>query len=187
MLNSVNRELNPINRTMKALDLLNDLLRHMEWADAAVWHVVLSSPAASGDERIKNWLHHIHMVQHAFIDVWREQAHSANAGSELALTELSEWGRKFNQLAVTHLQTLNEEDLDKPMVMPWAKYLTKHLGRDPNVTTKGETILQVAAHSTYHRGQVNARLRELGSEPPLVDYIAWIWFGKPTANWGARK
>jgi uncharacterized damage-inducible protein DinB len=40
-------------------------------------------------------------------------------------------------------------------------------------------------HSTYHRGQVNARLRELGIEPPLTDYIAWIWFGRPEAEWPA--
>ncbi len=169
---------------MKTLDLFQDLFRHMEWADAAVWRAVLSSSAAANDERIKNWLHHIHMVQHAFINVWREQPHSANAGSELALAELPEWGGQFHQLAAGYLQTLSEEDLDSPMVMPWAKYLTKHLGRDPDGTTKGETILQVAEHSTYHRGQVNARLRELGSEPPLVDYIAWIWFGKPAVDWG---
>lgn len=170
---------------MKALDLLKDLFRHMEWADAAVWRAVLNSPSALADERIKNYLHHIHMVQHAFINIWREVPHSANAGSELALTELPEWGGQFHQLAFAYLQTLREEDLDKILVMPWAKYLTKHLGRDPDVTTKGETILQVAAHSTYHRGQVNARLRELGSEPPLVDYIAWIWFGRPAAEWSA--
>lgn len=47
----------------------------------------------------------------------------------------------------------------------------------------GETMIQVAMHSQYHRGQINTRLRELGAEPPLVDYIAWIWFGRPDAAW----
>jgi uncharacterized damage-inducible protein DinB len=51
--------------------------------------------------------------------------------------------------------------------------------------TLAETMLQVASHSTYHRGQVNARLRELAGEPPLVDYIAWIWFGRPAPEWNA--
>jgi len=41
----------------------------------------------------------------------------------------------------------------------------------------------VALHSLYHRGQVNARLREVGGTPPLVDYIAWLWFGRPAAEW----
>jgi uncharacterized damage-inducible protein DinB len=44
-------------------------------------------------------------------------------------------------------------------------------------------MFQVTSHSTHHRGQVNARLRALGGEPPLVDYIAWVWFGKPAADW----
>lgn len=168
---------------MKTLDLLNDLIRHMDWADATVWRAVLSSPNAAADERIKNWLHHIHMVQHAFMNVWTSQPYSGEAGKDFDPAALANWGREFHQLAAAHLASLNEDDLDGQMNMPWAKFLTKSLGRDPSGTTKGETILQVAAHSNYHRGQVNARLRELGSEPPLVDYIAWIWFGRPAADW----
>ena len=61
----------------------------------------------------------------------------------------------------------------------------QRLGRKPSGTTVGETGLQVALHSTYHRGQVTARLREVGGEPPLVDYIAWVWLGRPAAEWPA--
>ena len=43
--------------------------------------------------------------------------------------------------------------------------------------------LHLALHTAHHRGQVNARLRELGAEPPLVDYIAWLWKGRPDAMW----
>ena len=67
--------------------------------------------------------------------------------------------------------------------MPWAKQIEAQLGRPPAISTLADTCFQVASHSTYHRGQVNARLRELGAEPPLVDYIAWIWFGRPTPSW----
>jgi uncharacterized damage-inducible protein DinB len=38
-------------------------------------------------------------------------------------------------------------------------------------------------HTVYHRGQVNARVRALGGEPPLVDYIAWLWLGRPAPEW----
>jgi hypothetical protein len=62
-----------------------------------------------------------------------------------------------------------------------------HPGRDIASPTLAETILQVASHSTYHRGQVNTRLRQLGAEPPLVDYVAWIWFDRPAADWPARS
>ena len=50
-------------------------------------------------------------------------------------------------------------------------------------TTVGETTLQVPMHTVYHRGQVNARVRALGGEPPLVDYIAWLWLGRPAPEW----
>jgi uncharacterized damage-inducible protein DinB len=43
--------------------------------------------------------------------------------------------------------------------------------------------MQVVLHSTHHRGQIVARVRELGGNPPLVDYIGWIWLGKPAAAW----
>ena len=42
-------------------------------------------------------------------------------------------------------------------------------------------MLQVALHSMYHRGQINARLRDFGGNPPLVDFIAWVWLGRPAA------
>ena len=44
-------------------------------------------------------------------------------------------------------------------------------------------MIQVAMHTAYHRGQINTRVRELGGEPKLVDFIAWIWYGKPKADW----
>ncbi len=31
----------------------------------------------------------------------------------------------------------------------------------------------------------DARLRDVGGEPPLVDYIAWIWFGRPAPAWSS--
>ena len=49
--------------------------------------------------------------------------------------------------------------------------------------TLEETMLQVASHSTYHRGQINTRFRERGGDPPSVDFIIWVWLGKPKADW----
>jgi uncharacterized damage-inducible protein DinB len=69
--------------------------------------------------------------------------------------------------------------MTRPVVMPWAEEAARQRGMTPRRPTLAETVFQVTSHSTYHRGQVNARLRAVGGEPPLVDYIAWIWFGRP--------
>ena len=37
-------------------DTLRELMRHMEWADACVWRVVLSHPPALQDERLRTLL-----------------------------------------------------------------------------------------------------------------------------------
>ncbi|HEV2912889.1 MAG TPA: DinB family protein [Pyrinomonadaceae bacterium] len=168
---------------MNTLELLRDLFRHMEWADALVWRAVLSSEAARMDAVVKGRLHHSHMVQRAFLTEWRGWPHTTNAGSELELADLAEWGRDYHALASEYLATLAETSLDKPLVVPWARMVARRLGREPSAPSLGETLLQVAAHSTYHRGQINTRLRELGGEPPLTDFIAWVWSGKPSPEW----
>jgi len=58
-----------------------------------------------------------------------------------------------------------------------------HLGFEPGPTTLAETMVQVYAHTGHHRGQVISRLRDLGSTPPLVDYLAWLWQHRPAAVW----
>ena len=78
----------------------------------------------------------------------------------------------------------------------WARYLDTQtdadmtrvihyhsLKGDPFQSALGDILAHVPVHGQHHRGQVNARLREIGGEPPLVDYIAWIWFGRPAPDW----
>jgi len=49
--------------------------------------------------------------------------------------------------------------------------------------THAESVVQVAMHTTYHRGQVATQIRALGGEPPLTDFVVWIWLGKPEPEW----
>ena len=50
------------------------------------------------------------------------------------------------------------------------------------VHTLGESMLQVFLHTQHHRGQVCMRLRELGVVPPTVDFILWLWSGRPAED-----
>lgn len=71
------------------------------------------------------------------------------------------------------------KDWGREVRFPWADQLVARFGA-AQPATLSESVLQVALHSTYHRGQINARLRELGGDPPLVDFIVWIWRGRPS-------
>ncbi|HWS53910.1 MAG TPA: DinB family protein [Pyrinomonadaceae bacterium] len=168
---------------MTDTDTLADLYRHMEWADAAVWGAVLRSDGARADAKLRELLRHLHLVQRAFLRAWRGEEAGAPYPEFDDAAPLMEWGRAYYAEARAHLASLGGESLSGPLPVPWASMVERRLGRPPEVTSLGETLLQVALHTTYHRGQVNTRLRELGGEPPLTDYIAWLWQGRPAPAW----
>ena len=165
-------------------EFLRDAYRHMEWADAEVWAAVpLDGPP---DPRLRLLLVHVHTVQRAFLWMWTAKPLTdafRTPESFATLDEVRTWAQPLYDELQAFLFLQNDESLAAPFELPWAKLIEPQIGRPASITTIGETCFQVASHSTYHRGQINARLRELGAVPPLVDYIAWVWSGKPTPSW----
>src|SRR6266513_2419456 len=97
------------------LSLLRELYDHMGWADAAVWRAALAHPAAADDAALRNKFMHIHMVQRAFLSVWRGR------GPEFpetfaTLADVARWGRDYHDDVQSHLGALDDSTLDRPMV-----------------------------------------------------------------------
>ena len=169
---------------MTALSYLMDLAQHCEWADAAVWHAVLGSTEGSRDPRITTGLHHIHTVQHVFRQAW--------SGEPLQVREMAEfqdphllaaWGRDAHAQIQSFLAAADVEQVERELALPWAARIEERLGRSAHRLTVGESALQVILHTAHHRGQVCTRLREVGGEPPRVDFIVWVWAARPEADW----
>ena len=156
----------------------------MEWADAAVWTAVLQADGAADDRQLRNTLLHLHGVQQGFLSIWTD-GHQAfpKAESFSDLPSVRQWAQPYYTNAIRFLETADETSLGKELRVPWVEGLERRLGKSVENPTLAETAFQVASHSTYHRGQVNRSLRQLGGTPPLVDYIAWVWFGRPAAEW----
>lgn len=165
------------------LEDLKGFFAHMEWADAQVWTAALSNAGAADDAALRAKLSHTHGVQRAFICVWQNVTVVRPPADPPDLRTTLAAARAYYRDLAQFVPTLAEEDLARPTVMPWSRGFAEYLGREPTVTTLAETMTQVAMHSTYHRGQVNTRLRELGVEPALTDYIGWLWFGRPAPVW----
>ncbi len=170
---------------MNTLTLFRELSRHTEWADAVVFTAINANPAAQEDERLLGILRHLHLVQKVFLDVWRNEPVNPEETGSFSVPELEQYVRK-NHLAIGCFHdTLTAGMLDDAVKLPWAGLVSRNLGFEVAKPTIGETLMQVHAHSSYHRGQVNARLRDLGIGPPMTDYIAWVWAHKPSAQWPA--
>lgn len=160
--------------------LTADLLKHGEWADALVWSAV--HRVSRNDERLTHLLRHYHTVQWAFLGVWRGKVDEADFAIERDLEALEQWARQYHREAAA---AASELQFDRQANVPWAEHVAKRYGIVHAVTI-GETLVQVAMHSQYHRGQVNARIRDLGADPPLIDFIMWLWLGRPAPAWKVR-
>ena len=167
---------------MNLIDL-RDLYLHMEWADALVWSAVFKSEPALGDQKLSDYFYHLHLVQHAWLRAWRRESVDASFPTFADAASVRDWGRSYYGEIFGHLDSLTDEETAKPMQLPWAELVEKQIARAPASISVAETMQQIPLHSLYHRGQINARLREVGGEPPTVDYIVWIWLERPRACW----
>jgi len=169
---------------MSNSDNISSLLNHMKWADAEVWKKVLSFPSAENDERIKKLLYHLHQVQYAFYFLWNEQPLEIPKPEEFTdLKSIAKWGIDYQQKLNEFLSSEKANEKDKIVQIPWSVFIERKIGKKVIPATLEETMMQVTSHSTYHRGQINTRFRELGGEPASVDFIVWIWLGKPKEDW----
>ena len=81
-----------------------------------------------------------------------------------SLDALRAWWSKVRAERDAYIASLGEADLEREMEMPTTAGATyRHRYAD--------MFRHLANHSTYHRGQVAAMLRQLGEKPPSTDLI----------------
>ena len=159
--------------------LLRDLYGHQEWADAEHFRAIGVHPAARDDKAIRDRLHHIALVQRAFLWMIGDRQETfviTKAEDYRSFEAVYSYAHEHHGRLAPAIAALTEHRLAESIVVPWFS--------DPPLSlTVGEALMQGAMHSHYHRGQNATRLRELGGEPPPTDYIVWLWKGRPQADW----
>jgi len=145
---------------------------------------VLERVEAALDSKVEYWLHHIHLVQHVFLHLWRSEPVGLPELSEFPdPPSLARWGRTAHEGVQSFLADADDAELQRELVFPWAAEMEEKWKRPIQPVRLEQSAVQVAMHSAHHRAQIATRLRELGTEPPLTDFIAWLWWDKPDAEW----
>ena len=127
------------------------LLEHAGWADALVWRAVLGLGVEDAELREK--LHHLHLVQYAYLSFWRQEPVSApDMASFPTLDSMADWARRYYRDLPSYLDTLAPEATTRDVQFPWSARLVERFG-EARPATWAESVLQVAMHSSYHRGQ----------------------------------
>jgi len=157
---------------------LEELYAHQEWADAEHWRAFEAHPPALADKAIRERLHHIHLVQHAFL--WMTSPRTeAFANLKLedfpSISDVKRYAREGLAQLNDFVNSLDNAHADEMIEVIWF--------RPPAKISVRQALTQAAMHSHYHRGQNATRLRELGGCPPTTDFIIWLHKGQPKAVW----
>lgn len=157
--------------------MLADLFAHQEWADAKHWRALRAHGTALADPAVRARLHHIHLVQNGFLSAVADRPFLMTQPEDVAEDDkLLSWARQTHRSLREVVAGMTPDRLAETIAIPWFQ-------DPPLAITREQALMQCAMHSHYHRGQNAVRLRELEGKPPLVDFIAWLWQGKPEGQW----
>ncbi len=126
------------------------LLGHAEWADALVW----ASVADGGleDDELRARLHHLHVAQWAYLHAWRaEPVKPRELGTFPTMVAVRAWAREYYRELPVYLASASGQDVEREVRFPWAERLVQRFGHVPPASW-AESVLQVALHSSHHRG-----------------------------------
>jgi uncharacterized damage-inducible protein DinB len=157
---------------------LHELFSHQEWADAEHWRAFEAYSAALADRAIRERLHHIHLVQSAFLWVVGSRTSKfviAKVEDYPNMADLKSFALNYHSEMSAVLGAMDEDRLAAMIEVPWFQ--------PPLKISVRHALMQAAMHSHYHRGQNATRLRELGGVPPGTDFIEWLRQGQPAARW----
>jgi uncharacterized damage-inducible protein DinB len=156
-----------------SLATLNELFDYNYWARdrqlqacAGLTGEQFLRPLGNSFPSLRDTLTHLLAVEWMWLERWRGQSpRTLLAPDEFpTLAALSQRWQTVEREMREYVAGLTEEALECPVTC---------------VSTRGQTwtyplwrmILHLLNHQSYHRGQVTALLRQLGAQPPKVDFL----------------
>ena len=156
-----------------SLSVLKELFAHNYWARdrqlqacAALSGEQFLRPLGNSFPSVRDTLAHLLAVEWLCLERWRGRSPRVLLPSEdfPTLATLCHRWNTVEQEMMRYLAELTEGALEEPITC---------------VGTRGNTwtyslwrmMVHLLEHQTYHRGQVTSLLRQLGLEPPKVDFL----------------
>lgn len=158
--------------------MLRDLFQHQAYVDAAMINAIRRHEIAARDEALRVLLHHILLAHRFWIHTGQGLPFCVEdeAAAPDSLEPLVSRYRDTQQQEREWLARLEEPDLGRTLES------TFFPGRRIPLRV---ALMQVCLHSHGHRSQCATRLRQLGGEPPVLDFILWVQ-DRPDPMWDDR-
>jgi uncharacterized damage-inducible protein DinB len=157
------------------IDLLQDLVRHKGYANAALLRTICQHETAAQDLELRKLLHHILLANRFWFSLILDHPFSRDEESPIpeSLEEITTRYRETHGEELEWVSQIRESDLAR---MLETSSLPGHQFSVAQVT------MQVCMHSHGHRAQCATRLRLLGGAPPVLDFVHWLKM-RPAPDW----
>jgi uncharacterized damage-inducible protein DinB len=149
------------------VDQLRSLVAYNRWANTRLLQAAAALSAEERDRDLRasfgslhGTLIHLLWGERGWLHMWQEGSFLPDPapGDYPDFASLQRAWTRHEEAYAAYLRGLTQAELDAP----------RAVGDD--VYTLGELVQHTLNHSTHHRGQVVLLLRQLGHEPPCIDY-----------------
>ncbi|MEW6690034.1 MAG: DinB family protein [Pseudomonadota bacterium] len=153
------------------------LARYNQWADRLIHEAVAKlPPGESVKPRQGLFKNMAHMLNHIYVIDRIFQAHlegrphgyaARNTPDHPPLEELRRAQQEIDAWYVAWSDRLTPEAMQEEVAF-------EYVGGGEGVMTRGEILLHIVNHSTYHRGFVAEMIYRIPATPPATDFTVYI-------------
>lgn len=149
------------------------LIRCKQWADDGLHDVVAANIARLDTEEasiVIRILDHIHVVDQIFQHHLQGLPHAFHAPRSDVMPDLAwlaESTRAVDAWYVDYVDTLSAADFEQPVDFTYTNGTAMRM-------TRGEMLLHITQHGTYHRGNAGILFQKMGIAPSrdaITDYL----------------
>lgn len=159
------------------------LTRYNAWANIRIFDALAALPPGQAvAPRITGFGNMVNTLNHAYVVdlIWQAHLQGRSHGftsriteTQPALVALQEAQALVDQWYVAYADGLSDEGHDE--VVPF-----RFVDGGAGAMTRGDMLLHVVNHKTYHRGYVADLLYQAGSRPPVMDLPVFLRDAPPT-------
>lgn len=162
---------------MTALRNIRMLMRYSAWANSRMFDALAALPAGqatatrvTGFGNMVNTLNHAHVVDLIWRGHLEGKAHGFSkriTDTEPALADLSRAQAETDGWYIRYADQLSGEGHDEVVEF-------KFVDGGQGALTRGDMLLHIVNHKTYHRGYVADMLYQAGVRPPVMDLPVFL-------------
>lgn len=151
---------------MTALDKLRMLMRYTAWADGRLFDTLAAlpadAPALAGMVKTLNHAWVVDLIWKAHLEGKPHGFRERNTDVQPTLHVLREAQIQSDHWYIAYADLLSEVAQDEIVQF-------RFVDGGPGALTRGQMLLHIVNHKTYHRGYVAQMLYDMGGRPPVMD------------------